>query len=439
MTNKTTKNQIASLRKQVSNLNIKNSNKKKTNKNKKNGVNSNNQVINGRGKYTTSSRSIIGRGGAYLGGLAGDALSSWFGFGKYELNKNTLYKGVMSGGPYPMHSAGEEFRVRKREFLFDVLSSGTAGAFQLSTVALNPGLSSSFPWLSSIAQAFQEYEWEGLIFEFKSASADAIASSVNTTLGTVMMATQYRSDQPSPGTKVDLLDIMWSSDCKPSCNFIEAVECDPRENPNAIQYVRTGAVPAGSDIKTYDIGELFVATNGFQGTNVNAGELWVSYDVVFRKPASSAPAGTTIPVARYDFNSAITLTSMFGTTGETKTARYDNIGLNFATNTITFPPGREGIYLVTIELNGTVGVANDGWTAVVLVNATALNLFNNGNSRGYAGASIVDAPTVMGQFTSIQLNGGTPQATFTTSLINPPTGASCLTVIISQLNQNMFP
>jgi len=145
-------------------------------------------------------RALGGLGGGVLGGYLGNAslgkaagtalgamVSKWLGQGDYVVTSNSLVNRFRTSGDIPnMHRNGQSVVVRHREYITDVTS---AENFTVDlTVPLNPGLASSFPWLSTIAQQYQEYTWKGVIFEYVSTSGDVVASS-NTALGTVMMAT----------------------------------------------------------------------------------------------------------------------------------------------------------------------------------------------------------------------------------------------------------
>jgi hypothetical protein len=60
------------------------------------------------------------------------------------------------------------------------------------------------------------------------------------------------------------------------------IDCQQMKR-NLGKYVRPGAQPANTDIKTYDSGNLFVSTQG-QGGTTNCGELHVRYRVRLMKP-----------------------------------------------------------------------------------------------------------------------------------------------------------
>ena len=63
-------------------------------------------------------------------------------------------------------------------------------------------------------------------------------------------------------------------------------------------YVRpTLNVPSGSDRRLYDFGNFQIATIGLQGTSVNVGELWVTYEIELFKPKVITEDGLYIPWA----------------------------------------------------------------------------------------------------------------------------------------------
>jgi len=223
--------------------------------------------------------------GSVLGRAAGSGLGFLFdkitGHGDYKIMANTV---SLPGSPVP--SFGENcVRIRHKEYLGDV--QGSAGFTNLS-LALNPGLSASFPWLASIAANYQEYAWAGLVFSFVSTSADAL-NSTNTALGKVILATDYNPLNPSLVSTTAMLATEYSNYGKPAESIMHAVECSPKMRPTLWQYVRTAGVPAGADSRLYDLGNFQIASQGMQAA-ANIGGLWATYDVILCKPIL-APLG----------------------------------------------------------------------------------------------------------------------------------------------------
>lgn len=150
----------------------------------------------------------LGSVGGQLGTIAGNFLSKIFGLGAYKMKRNNVYNDMVSQQVPVMHSSSESVVFRHREYIADVSSSTT---FTTTSYSVNPGLSATFPYLCNIAQNFQEYQFNGLVFEFKSTSADAL-NSTNTALGSVILAAQYRADAPLFVDKQQMLNEMWSVD-----------------------------------------------------------------------------------------------------------------------------------------------------------------------------------------------------------------------------------
>jgi len=191
--------------------------------------------------------------------------------------------------------------ISHREYLRDI-STGpipTAGQptlFDNSVFPINPGLAETFPWLSQIAQNFEQYRFTGLIFEYKTLSVDAI-NSTTINLGAVVLATDYNVLHAPFSTKSQMENYMFCSSGKPSLTITHPVECSPSQTPVDKLYVRgssSSSFPStGYDLRLYDLGNFQVATVGLPAVANNIGELWVSYEVEFYKP-QLAPIGGSI-------------------------------------------------------------------------------------------------------------------------------------------------
>lgn len=170
------------------------------------------------------------------------------------------------------------------EFITDVVS--TKSDFQtLAFLSINPGLASTFPWLSNIAQFYEEYMFEQLTFSFKS----MVTEGNSTAAGTVIMATQYNPANPRFTNKQQMENYDFSQSCKVTADAIHGIECDEQKRGGpAIEYVRTGGVPAGQDIKTFDMATFQLAISGGM-PNLTVGELWVSYKVRLGKSKIYTP------------------------------------------------------------------------------------------------------------------------------------------------------
>nr|QKV51226.1 putative capsid protein [Crucivirus sp.] len=347
-------------------------------------------------------RSFAGEGGGKLGAKLGSYLhyiGKIFGSGDYVTAPNQVKKNVLvSDTQIPQFgSDSNTVHIRHREFLGDVISSGTANTFQTQSFNLNPGLKDTFPWLSQVCGAsFQQYRINGMVFEFRTMSADAL-NSVNTALGSVVMATDYDSADMAFNSKAQMENTEFGVSCKPSSCMIHAIECAKSQTTATELYVRAGAAQSGTDIRLYDWGKFYIATTGCQGTSVNLGELWVSYDITFFK-AIQQPAGWLIPSAHYylDVSQVGTKPVQPATTAQVAAlvaagdvVPYDNIGITFDANGVALylptnlPLNSE--WMITIN-NGTNagGAANASQIVPIFSQGlTALPLYQGGNGNAW--------------------------------------------------------
>lgn len=309
----------------------------------------------------------LGPGFSKLGRKAGDWLGKITGMGDYEVNDNTLLSN--SGPPMFQSNLNGSIEICKREFITDI--SGSVDFMNGLQIPINPGLFSSFPFLSSLAANFEQYELLGMVFEFKSTSANAL-NSTNTALGTVIMATNYDTLDPIFVNKQQMEAYEFANSTAPSQSMLHPIECDPRLNALARQYVRTGAVPVGGDPRFYDLGLFQLATSGMQASSV-IGELWVSYHVRLHKPKLPTPTASNVLVAN-----AILLPDNSGAFNF-KRFDYNNLGITVQADGITIPYPGEYYYQYTIitttsftrassltYTNGAEGVqraADSGWNS----------------------------------------------------------------------------
>lgn len=310
--------------------------------------------MSGHGAYTYDKPGPWGRIGSNAGGMIGSALGSSYGLGKAggaigrKLGSYAHYIGKIFGsGDYvtssgqvrqntlindaqiPMFSSSKnEVRIRHREFLCDIISSPTIGAFKLQAFAINPGLVASFPWLANVCSStFQQYRINGMVFEYRSMSADAL-NSTNTALGQVIMATDYDSKDSLFTSKQQMENTEFGVSCKPSSCMIHGIECARNQTSVSELYVRAFAVPTGADPRLYDMGNFQIATNGCQAASVNLGELWVSYDISFFKAIEQTP-NFSAPMALYKLSGTSTTGAQpFGALNS-QVAVIDQLGLTF--------------------------------------------------------------------------------------------------------------
>lgn len=354
------------------------------------------QVMSGRGAYYVRGSGSLSAKLPYLGKAEASLEAGYMskdyhlkGHGSYLMEKikhNTFIRGE------PPEIRNMRYRegavvIRHREYIGDVISSATSGAFNIQTYPINPGLAQTFPWLSQIAIGFEEYVISGMVFEFRSTASDAIASSTNLALGTVGLCTQYDPLNPTFTNMQQLLAYEYAQQCKVSENALHMIECAKNQTPINQLYVRGGLQPANSDIRLYDWGVFSIATSGLQGTNVNIGQIWVSYEVCFLKPKLSTQS--ILGGGFYNqILSGVSTSNMFGTTvvavSPENTLAITNTGLQ-----INFPSTAQPVsYMVQLNYtfsSGTWGMASQfGHGNCVVVKYFNGNAYFNAPANGTA-------------------------------------------------------
>jgi hypothetical protein len=229
-------------------------------------------------------------------------------------------------------------RITHTEYIGDIFGSVN---FNAVGYAVQPGVSASFPWLSLMAPLYESYRMNSLQFKFLTEKSTA-------TNGVVFMAVDYDAQDAAPVNKTALLSYSKAARGAPWQDFsYNCLNSDMNKIP--IKYIRTATV-TGADLKTFDIGNLFICTQGCADTTA-LGELHVSYDIEFQTPqldfASFASSGSNSSTG----TTGISGTLMLGTAPVLNIAGSGmSITYNTSTGAMTF--GTVGSYLVTIIVNG---------------------------------------------------------------------------------------
>jgi hypothetical protein len=267
-------------------------------------------------------------------------------------------------------------RVTHREYLGDVV--GSVGFSMPTAYPINPGMAVTFPWLSTISSAFEEYSFEGLVFEYKTTSGSAVSAS-SAALGAVIMATNYDVADANFISKQDMESYEFAVSVVPFQNCLHPVECNPSRNVLGRQYTRFGAV-GSEDLRFYDMGNFQLATQGMQSV-YTCGELWVTYDIRLLKPRINPllPAGPS-SYAHVQSSAIHTATSAapLGTTGGVVTSNSTLTGVTCGTATIVVSnPGYYGLTAAWVSSNiGAVPAVSPGSSIsgiACLENGTSIN------------------------------------------------------------------
>lgn len=384
--------------------------------------------------------SLFGPAGSALGSLLGHGAQSLVkmvtGFGDYNVNRNSLMPGALEPPMIVNQLTGKGIVVRHREYIADITSSII---FTTQQYAINAGLVGTFPWLSQIAESFEEYCIHGMLFEFKSMSSDAVLSTAaNSALGTVIMATQYNALNPGFVDKREMENYEFSNSAKPSESFIHPIECKGTETPVKCLYVRIGSVPTNADQRLYDLGVFTIATQGMQSAVGTIGELWVTFEIEFFKPKLISGLGLQVLTDHYRLvgvTNAFPLGSL-----DRAPEKGSQIGTEiFITGsgaTQVFFPFEivDGTYLVEYSVQGTATAVTSP-TFTPLPNLTfAPPLYQNDtNASQFIRTGTVTS--VYWQSSLVTISG--PQAGFTIGIGVLPTAVTAGDLWITQINSGI--
>lgn len=230
--------------------------------------------------------------------------------------------------------------VSHREYLGDII--GSVEFAIAKDISVNPGLIVSFPWLHSIAQMYETYFVRSMRFEYETQQSTALG-------GTVILAMDYDPSDVPPTGKTQMLSYAGAVRSAPWMSCVFPITMKDASAHGSGRFVRASTI-SGTDIKLYDIGRFFVATQGFAGATP-AGELYVNYTIEFRTPQQAVivPPPTPADLPYYDMSDNATIDTMLSGDGG-EIVGGGNIDLMAVGNTITF--NQIGEFLFLLHANG---------------------------------------------------------------------------------------
>lgn len=316
----------------------------------------------------------------YLKGVGkwlGNGIGQIFGSGDYDImGTQPKYNVLMNGNQVPKFEAGNGTNVVcHREYIGDITG---ATAFTNRSYPLNPGMVAAFPWLSTVAQNYQQYRFHGIIFEFRPLITDYVTSGAP---GVVIMATNYNADDAAYTSRQQLENSEFAVSVKPTVGMIHGIECALGQNVLDRFFVRTGSLASNKDLNFTDLGNFQFASQSNPAQAL--GELWVSYCVEFFKPKLPIDIGGTVWSYFFERSSTAAGSSPLGTTVVSSRGNLPNAA-NTAT-TISFTGVVGNYYILNIFYSGTVA-GNIVYPLIVGTNATfpSSQFSGGGNSSIYA-------------------------------------------------------
>lgn len=256
--------------------------------------------------------------------------------------------------------ANGDIRIVRREYLEAITAPSTT--FNVKHSHLNPG-KAIFHWLSQVADNYEEYVFERLSFEYKPVVSSATYSG---SMGSIVVAVLYNAGSANLDSYYKMVEYSGAIEKRICDPLVMKVNVSKSTHAGEDHYIRTGDVPMGEDIKTYDIGKLLVATDHVSSSfpeGTLLGHMYADYSVILKKP--KLKVDTVTPAADAAFGNWRTLvcTPRWLESG-LQALSANNMLMDFVTNPdndrqlyITFPtPGRYHVTMST-TLDGIASLA----------------------------------------------------------------------------------
>jgi len=204
---------------------------------------------------------------------------------------------TVGGRTAQIQSKADRVTINHCEFFKSLTLPGTSN-YSVTTVHCNPGNLAMFPWLSQIALRFETYKFRRLSFEY-------VTRTSTTTVGTCSLSFDFDVSDPAPATELEQLA------CRDSQTFPfyiprTVMNIDLRGDFAPRHFNRAGMPDGVWDQKTYDLGNLHIATLGNSGTST-VGLLRVHYEIDLFTPQIQDAIGGT-----FSSTAALDATHLFG-------------------------------------------------------------------------------------------------------------------------------
>jgi len=266
-----------------------------------------------------------------------------------QQTNNTQY-----GGPFNMQKgASRDYRCVVAEETIGLQASNDSANFGvLNVYNINPGNAITFPLLSQEAAVFETYKFEYLEF-YSVPSVSGYAAGGQT--GSVSLSVDFNASHAQPISYTAAVDLDPADEDLP-CNDLRIIlPPEKMHAQNIAKFIRTGGLPGSSDIKTYDVGNLFVCAEGLSATQFNVNRLYCRYKCHLYTRVDVAGAGApqnNSVTALFDNAAALTSTVSYQpvlTTAASATVVSQNgLGVVNTAGSIVPPAGN---YLLTVNVN----------------------------------------------------------------------------------------
>jgi len=298
------------------------------------------------------------------------------------------HKMTMGTPNYVKSSSNGDITVRHTEYIAEVPGSIN---FNVTQYTIQPGLSQSFPWLAQLSGLYEAYIMNRCTYHFKTEKSTA-------TNGSVMLAVDFDVSDSAPLNKQALMTYKHAVRTQPWSDVDYVL--DPADiHKLKERYVRSGLIVG--DYKIYDVGNLFIATQGCADTSI-LGELYVTYDITFKTPQYDAAGYASAGSNKSTGTTGITSTLVLGTVPNLNVLG-SGMPITYSTTTGAIGFANPGQYLVILSITTTA--ASSGTDTLTLTGGSTysasprqnstnnytwivtVNILNAGDTMTYSGVT----------------------------------------------------
>lgn len=328
-----------------------------------------------------------GAAGRAMGKSAGALISRLMGSGEYTMSppvsKNSLFGAGSVSTATSFGTSTKGVRIQHREFIGDVTTGLTAGAFINQEYRINPSNGLIWPWLAQMSPFYEEYKFHGLVFHFVSSTSPYLAGGA---LGTYVMTMAYNATAPKFASKAQAENSDYAISERLDRNALYGVECAEGHMVQPFYYVDTAGSTTPVNLTDMGLFQFCVAPGSTVAASTVIGELWVTYDVELNRPRLGPERSgyfhqtRTGAVAATPCGTVDTWNKSFGTLSSTAIGTGGRI--------ISLDGAKVAdIYEINLAWVGGASVGNCTAPAVVYTNCEEYNTYLNGTSATRTGGA----------------------------------------------------
>jgi hypothetical protein len=260
-----------------------------------------------------------------------------------EKSKKGNYLGKNLRGGRTSTTSKKGTIIEEDEYIDDVNGSVLFSCLELP---INPGLPNSLPWGSSIAERYEEYDFEYCEVYF---TTTVSGFAPNGQQGSVVLSASYDAADPIPVSlrQVEDSDPHTIPTLPSTREIVLALDC-ARMRKNLGKFVRVGPLAANQDIKTYDSANAYISVSGCANTT-KIGELHIRYKCHLRKPVLDV---LTEGVGFHAKSLAVVTTPALENWTVASGAS-SGLDITLFGGTIQFGPDMQGTYFISMALSHT--------------------------------------------------------------------------------------